>query len=593
MYGYINHDLEIKKMTDIAAKNKLDINKDVLDSPSRLDFVGAPGLTMRMLADDPVIDVYTRIVNYAKPSWKKFFDLFSACYRDTVGNDPSTTLLNNSPIIALHPKQNDKVFVYTTLVMDEYETDPFYWGRPRLVKQGSAFIKDYFADKADAKRGAAWSPLHRAKKRLMRRELVDIPRALTRFLPELTKNLTSAQIRDIATAMVEYNAPVTLSYADTDPSDFYDMYKDGPDSCMKDNGGRPFSWMAKLAKPIHPTSLFAYSPYVKGVFLKKGNKVFGRTFLYDGAHFGTNKASKGVWAFGRVYASTDKYRGIFTTALQNAGHVSLDSVSFDMAKSYTIQVPPIVVSDDDAANAGISAGEYMYIPYLDNHCREAHVAYDHDEAIAKVTFNAPSSVGKNNCSFGSQHGFLPLSAFKESYCASCGGKINAANGDGQPIYAADGSVFHGEHCARSAGYTQVIVGSGPAHAWMPRAGDNIVFDPISGRYYSPSGRAAYNVFPLITSLKEDLEDISIYSTTGVIVKVGSDYYRLPDKVVAQLSGGQIKEFRDPKYGGIYKLDDSLFTRAYLDVKTVRTVILEEDHVHIDTSTIRQIERAAA
>lgn len=589
MRGYINHDLEIKKLTEIAKKNKLDVNKDVLDDPKRLEHVGVPGLTMRMLAEDPVIDIYSRVVNYFKSDWAKFFNLFSNCYQDIVGSQPSINMLDGSPIITLHPKMPDKVYVYPTLVHDKYTQDPFYWGRPRLVSSNASFIRSYFEDKKDGKKKLAWSPLARAKSRILRRELVDISRVLTRFMPELAKNATSSQIRDIATAMVEYNMPMELSYADTDPSDFYNMYVGGPDSCMKDNGSRPFSWMAKLAKPIHPTSIFAYSPYVKGVYFKKAGKVVARTFLYDGTFFGSSN-HKGKWYYGRVYGSTTKYANLFTTALNTAGYFATDNSGVPLNKTYTIEFVPIEVSPEEAPNVGIAAGSYVYVPYLDNHARDCNVVYDEDTNKVSVTF-APAD-GSSNCSMGSQHGYLPVQSFKNSYCHSCGGVIKAG-ANNKAIYTTDGKAFHDSSCAIVAGYVSVIVGADGATAMMHKDSPTIVKDIYTGKYFSPSGASSHGVLPMLTSMYEDLEDIFLFTSSGHVVRLDGTYYRISSRLADQLPKGSFSIKSDTKYGEVWVINKDVMSSSYMDVKTVRTVILEEDHTHIQAKTLRQIEQVAA
>jgi hypothetical protein len=588
MRGYINHDADIKRLTAAAKAQKLDINKDILDSTERLSFVGVPGLTMRRLAEDPVIDVFTRVVNYARSDWSKFRSLLESCYNDVVGgfND---SLLDGAPIVTLHPTQHDKVYVYTTLVMSSYDPGPFYWARPSRVKQGTEFVKTYFEDIQDAKRKLAWSPISRAKSRILRRELVDVSRALTRYFPQLKSNLSTSQLRDLATAMVEYNAPIELSYADTDPTHFYDMYKNGPDSCMKDNGSRPFSWMARLPKPIHPTSVFAYSPYVKGVFLKRGDKVLARSFLYDVAFFGNAaEAKKAAWAHGRLYGATEKYTRIFATALSKEGYRDMGTLGLNMGKEYEITVPPIVVSEAESATVNVAAGEYMYVPYLDNHGREVNVTYDEDNSIAKVKFGAREK--DVNCVFGSQHGFLPMAAFRKLTCHGCGGDIKLPPGK-TPMFAADGAVFHDKHCATAAGYVYVVVGAGPSTTYMRADNPTLTVDPYNNnQHYSPSGRTAYNILPMITSLYEDLEGLDIFTGGGCIAKVGSSHYRVLDHLISSIPSSKRKEIRDDHYGFIWQLDDSLFKKDYLSVKTVRTVMLEDDHEHIDTKDIRSIAR---
>lgn len=591
MRGYINHDLEIKRIKEAATKHKIDVNAGLLDAPERLDFLGVSGLTMRKLAEDKVIDMFTRIVNYAKPEWGKFRDILAnACQSCGVGfND---TLLNNSPVIIMHPKLHDKLIVFTSLVMDQYEdrNNPFYWARVRLLKQGQTFIKTYFADRADDKRSMAWATTHRAKKRLLRYEVVDVPRALTRYLPELVKACTASQIRDIGTTIAEYNAPVELSYADTDPSDFFKMYDGGPDSCMKDNGKRQFSWMSKLAKPVHPTSIFAYSPYVKGCYLVKANKVVARTFLYDRSFFGT-KAKDSGWAYGRLYGSTSKYAEIFRAALTKEGFSDMSTVSLDMGKTYTITLPPLTVSAEEAPRVGASAGKYMYVPYLDNHPQLANVSYDDEADTITVTFNPKG--GKDqpvNCQMNSQHGFLAASAFVESNCHACGGAISPGT---RAVFASDGAVFHDANCAKSAGYVSAISGAGPVYMWVPRNHPTLIVDCINGNCFTPSGAAVHRVFPLLSSLRESPEDIELYSSSGIVVELNSVRYRMQNHAYSAIPSRYMKHKEDKEGYEYYVIDPAALNTDYIDVKSVRTVILPDDHTHVDGAVLRELERLAA
>ena len=589
MRGYINHDLEIKRIKEAATKHKIDVNAGLLDAPERLEFLGVSGLTMRKLAEDKVIDMFTRIVNYAKPEWTKFRDILAtAC--NSSGITFNDSFLNNSPIIIMHPKLHDKLIVFTSLVMDTYEdrNNPFYWARVRLLKQAQTFVKAYFADVADTKRAMAWATTHRAKKRLLRYEVVDAPRALTRYLPELVKHCTAAQIRDLGTTIAEYNAPVELTYADTDPSDFFKMYNGGPDSCMKDNGTRQFSWMSRLAKPVHPTSIFAYSPYVRGCYLVKGSKVVARTFIYDLAFFA--KAKTQSWAHGRLYGSTSKYTEIFRAALTKANIVDLSGTGADLMRSYTITVPPISVSDDEAMKVGVAAGKYMYVPYLDNHCQSAHVEYNEDTDMLDVTFNPPK--GKPvNCQMNNQHGFMPASSFRESNCHACGGKIEPGS---RTIFASDGSVFHDQNCAKAAGYVNAINGAGPTYMWVHRSSPTLIMDCMSNHYFTPSGATIHRVLPLLTSFKENPEDVELYSSDGIVVELHGKRYRMRTYAFHDIPSRYLITKMDSKAGYEYWIiDPAALNTKYIDIQNVRTVILPEDHTHVDASVLRELERLAA
>jgi hypothetical protein len=590
MRGYINHAIEIARVKEAAAKYKIDVDAGLLDSAERVAFLGIEGLTMRKLAEEKAVDMFTRIVNYAKPEWTKFHDCFVAAVKGC-GIDYSEDMFNNTPIMVLHPKQPDKLIVFPSLVMDNFEgvDAPFYWARQRLLKQGATFLKTYFADKADTKRAQAWATTHRAKKRLLRNETMEVARALTRFMPELSERCTASQIRDIATTIIDYNSPVELKYADTDPTDFYTMYANGPDSCMKDNGSRQFSWMSKMDKPIHPTSIFAYSPYVKGVFMMKGSSVVARTFLYDGAFFGGAKTTG--WYYGRVYGSTSKYTGIFTAALVKEGYRAMGGVgTLDMSKSYTINVPPIIVKPEDSNRLNIAAGPYMYVPYLDNHPVQAHVEYDDEAQTLVVTFNPPSSKVVN-CTMSNQHGYLPASAFMNNTCHSCGGTIVAGR---SLLFANDGAVFHDATCANLAGYVAAVNGSNDSRMWVHKDSDNLIVDVLTGKYYTPSGATAYRVMPIMQSFMDNPEDAEIYTSGGVIVELDGKRFRVSNAAMCTLPSRAYMERMDHNTGcSYYEINKEYLRTKYIDVKSVRTVILPEDHAPVDARTLRELERLAA
>jgi len=583
MRGYINHESQLAAMTKAAKQHNKDIAADVLDNVERLATLGISGLTMRKLADDPIFDMYTRIVNYMLADRVTFKTVLQNGLADC-GLGCSQPF-KDAPAIVFSPKDRTKVRVFVNLPFASLTEQPVYWARASLLSQAVPFIKAYYADLADDKKKLAWASIVRAKKRMLKYEEMDISRAIARFMPGITSEMSSSQARDLATVMAEYDIPTKLEYADDNPSDYYEMYKNGPDSCMKDNGSRPFSWMAKLSKPVHPTSMFAYNPYVKGCFIKRGGKVVGRTFLYSLDFFTAGK-TKG-WAFGRVYGSTDKFTRIFMAAMQEAGYKDMRNASvegLDMSRRYSFTVSPITVTDNDeiAKEGTIAVGSYMYVPYLDDHPRGANVEYDPDANAFVVSF---SSTKEENCVFGSQHGFLPSSAFMENLCACCGTKINMGQGY---TAASDGKLFHGDSCANAAGYIKALIGSGGATVFVPPDTPGLVQDAIDGRYYMPSALGPLNVMPLLASLNEVTEDTDRFTRHGCVVKIDKKFYRLVEHLARALNVSRTTASGQGFDYAVLKL-----AVPYVNISTVRTVILEEDHTHIDGKTIREIEQVAA
>jgi len=589
MRGYLDHKKEIDKLTAVATKFGVNINSDVFDSPERLASLGIPGLTMRKVAEDTVIDMFARIVNYARKDALRFRDVVKSCAND-MGFSVEDSDFDNIPIMALDPKDNSKVFVYPTLVLDKLGQDPFHWSRSHLVAQAKTFLTTYFSDIQDAKRKQAWAPTHRAKSRLLRRESMDITRAIPRYLTALSSRYSADRIRDLAIAVKEFNSPVELLYADTDPEDFYHMYATGPDSCMKDNGNRKFSFMSKLKKKWHPTSIFASIPYVKGVFIKRGNSVVARTFIYDTEHFlGTSGAKKigGKWAYGRVYSSTPKYTTLLIGAMTNVGYVSLRDKGFSsdlMSKEYTAEIQLINVDEAESAALGIAAGKYVPVPYLDDHPADALIEIDEGSDKLRVTFNSKKN---RNVQFRSQDGFLPASTFLSCVCYGCGEEIPT----GQAVFGNDGRSFHNSaECISAAGYVHAYNNMGNQSIVNTNT-PGLIKDVVNGKYFLASATARYNILPFLRSLKEIDEVPDGYTSQGTIVEINGYVCRVSAALYESLrSNFDYRAKNVDKYGTIASFS---LQPKYITIGVATAVVITDGDLHIDRATLRELERIAA
>ncbi|MCI0716668.1 MAG: hypothetical protein L0Y77_10205 [Chlorobi bacterium] len=61
------------------------------------------------------------------------------------------------------------------------------------------------------------------------------------------------------------------------PLDYYDMYKNGPSSCMTCSSVR---YASQAKEGFHPQASFLYSPYVRGIFISRDSIVIWRSICH-------------------------------------------------------------------------------------------------------------------------------------------------------------------------------------------------------------------------------------------------------------------------------------------------------------------------
>jgi hypothetical protein len=96
------------------------------------------------------------------------------------------------------------------------------------------------------------------------------------------------------------------------------------------------------------------------------------------------------------------------------------------------------------------------------------------------------------------------------------------------------------------------------------------------------------------SFMDNPEDAEIYTSGGVIVELDGKRFRVSNAAMCTLPSRAYMERMDHNTGcSYYEINKEYLRTKYIDVKSVRTVILPEDHAPVDARTLRELERLAA
>lgn len=547
MKGYINAKRAIEPLAKALKLEGKNVQDHFLSDYARFEKLGIRVNSLE-LQNDPIVNMYVRMLNYSETQRVAFFNAFVAGFASARGTSEGAAtgfvqeLFKDKPVIITDPKDSKNVLVFVNTM---YSYNPY--GKIHHLK-ADAFIdsignwyKQYHADKADERKRAAWATTARGLKRLKRYESMPITRVVERFFGYDLKAIgfSAAVIRDIGTALQSELQPPEIIYVDTDPHGYFDMFKDGPESCMRDNGSREFSFMSKLR--LHPTSFFAHIDGVQGAYLKAGNKVVARAFLYDGDKLlaynnGTVKQAKGRKFYGRVYSSTPKHGDTFIRGLLAAGYISSRDNGWTHfhPKSGKANIPVY----KNASNADNGPSEFVPTPYCDDFIPRCIVEYDEDTNSVQLIFE--DNAHGTALSLQNQRGYTPVSQLKTSKCAICGDVLHP---DTPRVEGRDGKTMH-EVCAMAAGYRQVRTVSGGT-VFANVHDQDVLRDTVNGDYYLVSAMQKYAMLPFLPSLMDSGRETNMYTRTGTVVKIHDKFYRmLPDAVrtLSRAAGVQRGEF---------------------------------------------------
>jgi hypothetical protein len=481
----------------------------------------------------------------------------------------SANLFTGAPIMVPVKGKPSEVYVFLNVTPDTTdlrELQTVSWSANAKV------LKTFYLERkaqldAGGSGAQAWATFKRGLKRIHKYEQMPITRAIARYTGAMKVcKWTETHIRDVCSAYEESVKPIELLWADTDPTMFWEMYKTGPASCMSPQPGaggvsgvRP--WIFLTEKNWHPTSIFAFSPHVKGVFFKsaKGD-VAARTMVYE---------KEGKKEFGRIYGSSDINRNRLANGLKALGYTPLNGVlEFEGLRGqawhhkYTFEVPAFQ-GPDAMGNAPV-----LPVPYMDNHTMELHAEYDEERNVFIIECDGTQ---KRNLNAQSTQGFVLASTLDENTCHNCGNMLG-----GDKIVTQDGlGVFCNSHCASGGGYAYAHRDDG-TQVWVPA--HSIIVDFYNQRRYTNAAAAArHDVLPFRTNLGEDSEEEDeIYtSQLGEPVKHNNEVFRLAHAAFERIPA--IKRRTGATVNGRYfTVIETDVDGPTINIKPVKTVVIEDN-----------------
>jgi hypothetical protein len=555
----------IRKMS-----TKEDINKTFEELMSGKFFMGETA-SLNDLKNDRLFRAATHLVRHSAVAYTNLIgSIISIATKDFLlggGQD----IFANSPIMVPVKGKPAEVYVFLNVIPDTLslrELQAVSWASNANVLK--TFYTEMSTQKASTSADAQkWATFKRGLKRIHKFEQMPLTRALARYTKVANKGWTETHIRDICAVYEEMSKPIELIWADNDPTKFWEMYKTGPASCMSpqpNSGGvsgvRP--WLFLTEKNWHPTSIFAFSPHVKGVFFKAGKdgNVAARTMVYE---------KPGKKEFGRIYGANDRYANQLAGALRTLGYSPLNGL-LEYAglrgqawhHKYTFEVPAFTGSDA-VGNAPI-----MPIPYMDNHTVKLYVEYDEDRNVFIVECDGDR---QSNINAQGTSGFVTSVQLEENKCHNCGHTLGM-----DKVVSQDGSgVFCTHQCAAGSGYILAIRDDGST-VTVP-ASQAIVDFHDNRKYTNEAAAARHGVLPFRPCLTEDNEEgDEVYTKQiGSPVLYKDEVFRLASAAFEAIPSS--KRAKTKKVGHItaYVIDDSVtIDGPTLNIKGVKTVVVEEN-----------------
>lgn len=284
-----------------------------------------------------------------------------------------------------------------------------------------------------AKKPNSWAPFFRAWRKIKKYEEMSIVRALRRYTNIETK-LSHEQIDSLANSYIDLIKPFDLIYAEK-AADYLKMFKSGGvNTCMTLSGDKRDTWKELVKHEHHPMSLFAYHPYIKGVYCIKDNMVVARTLLYQN----NNK----LWVYGRIFSINGFYNTKFTAILQKVGYTPLTR---SFKRKVEFKVPGLW--------SGYFKSYLLPVPYMDDVFAYVKGQFDQKEKQFSITFLSTGE--KTNINVKSTGGFIRDSQLIVSLCTRCGN--NSTDG---PVSHDGRFRFCSTSCARYSGYIYALAHTG-------------------------------------------------------------------------------------------------------------------------------------
>ncbi len=375
--------------------------------------------------EDSVFNAAARMVRLLHVDYLKLLDALKA-------NSPTSKfsiekIFEHTPLM-IPSKVPGKVYVFPNLIVDTVQKEDL-----RNVCWLICFDSLKSFNDVRAVKPKSWAPFFRGWRKVKKYEELSLIRALTRYT-HIRSTFNYGEVCALEAAYLESIKPMELIYAE-EPKDYITMFKSGGvGSCMTTSGSKLEMWNDILEQGHHPMSLFAYHPYIRGVYCVKGSSVVARTLLY--------KVDKKQWQYGRIHSINGIYNNKFAKVLQESGYEYLQNT---FSREITVTVPGIYNK---------KFNDYLLpVPYMDNVADRLQGAFDPKTKEFTVSFQCTK--GNRNISSTSTGGCIRASSLISIRCGNCNKACTEIHNswDGK-------RVFCSSACASRAGYVYARTGEG-------------------------------------------------------------------------------------------------------------------------------------
>jgi hypothetical protein len=316
------------RMNMSVCKEKLLEHHAALAAFSEQHKVPIDHFVKRSLEVHPVVMSATRKVVILAQPMRQFMEALTDCYSPDRHYYGRNRLKMTCPII--WNKNRDMAIVFPNLPLDSltyHGVNSVSSENPWFPHHTSTVANNIMCDLEHPEKSKAWYPMSRGIKRLGKRQVMPLSRAIARYVTHDDEPIKDAQrIDDMAQRMLELNMPTEMHYArtvDEIRAMYVRQHSETPNSCM--DSMHSFH----LSNPVRPVDFYGHCPVTMGVYLARGGTVMARTICWL-------DAPNDQWYYSRVYAVRSHHREDLVKQMEATGIRDMSKRTVVIEAEFTI-----------------------------------------------------------------------------------------------------------------------------------------------------------------------------------------------------------------------------------------------------------------